>query len=268
MPSTVTAGGERHAHLAGKVLTRMRFVLCAEPAVCVKVFKAMRNGVQPVAVKVLNETSPKHLADFQREIGILRGLRDSNVVQFQGISWREGRMMLVTEFMAGKRRCHWLFACAAVLLVQVNNCSEASAEQRTAALGATNRATLDGGQHSISCCFSHLHAPIVQRADLRARAHTPACRQAATCTMPLPQGRQIWGGTSGGAESRWTSPRAWRTCTVATSSTWCASLAVLACCPPAQSLFFAAAQPVPGLLQAAGLESKTCRQACFCSSMR
>ena len=66
-----------------------------------QVFKAVRSGVQPVAVKVLNDASPKHLADFQREITILRGLQDSNVVQFQGLSWREGRMLLVTEFMAG-----------------------------------------------------------------------------------------------------------------------------------------------------------------------
>ena len=69
----------------------------------VQVYKAMRNGVQPVAVKVLHEASPKHLADFHREVTILRGLRDSNVVQFLGVSWREGRMLLVTEFMAGAR---------------------------------------------------------------------------------------------------------------------------------------------------------------------
>ena len=52
-------------------------------------YKGLRSGVQPVAVKVLNEHTPKQLADFQREIHILRGLHDTNVVQFLGVCQRQ-----------------------------------------------------------------------------------------------------------------------------------------------------------------------------------
>ena len=52
-------------------------------------FKGLRSGVQPVAVKVLNEHTPKQLADFQREINILRSLHDTNVVQFLGVCQRQ-----------------------------------------------------------------------------------------------------------------------------------------------------------------------------------
>ena len=54
-----------------------------------QVYKGLRSGVQPVAVKVLKEHTPKQLADFQREIHILRSLHDTNVVQFLGVCQRQ-----------------------------------------------------------------------------------------------------------------------------------------------------------------------------------
>jgi hypothetical protein len=46
-----------------------------------KVYKAMRNGSQPVAVKLLHETEEEK--DFGNEIAILKNSRHSNIVQFQ-----------------------------------------------------------------------------------------------------------------------------------------------------------------------------------------
>lgn len=65
----------------------------------VQVYKAMRAGVQPVAVKVLRDPTEKQLSAFAREVSILQGLRDHNVVQFLGVCYSKGRVMLVTEFM-------------------------------------------------------------------------------------------------------------------------------------------------------------------------
>jgi serine/threonine protein kinase len=63
------------------------------------VFKANRFGCQPVAVKVLREESGKQIENFQREIELLRGLRDNNIVLFLGVCLKDKQLMLVTEFM-------------------------------------------------------------------------------------------------------------------------------------------------------------------------
>lgn len=57
-------------------------------------YKALRNGVQIVAVKVFKEemtrgainsfTSPYHAAQFRQEISILKSCHDKNIVQFIG----------------------------------------------------------------------------------------------------------------------------------------------------------------------------------------
>jgi hypothetical protein len=47
-----------------------------------QVFKALRGGVQVVAVKVLHDAEGGGLS-FVREIAILKGCRHSNIVQFQ-----------------------------------------------------------------------------------------------------------------------------------------------------------------------------------------
>lgn len=57
-------------------------------------YKALRNGVQIVAVKLFKEemtrgainslTSPKHAEQFRREINILKTCHDKNIVQFLG----------------------------------------------------------------------------------------------------------------------------------------------------------------------------------------
>ena len=50
------------------------------------VYKARRHGVQPVAVKVLRAATPaggrRGEDGFKREIAILRGCRDANILQF------------------------------------------------------------------------------------------------------------------------------------------------------------------------------------------
>lgn len=62
--------------------------------VVLQVYKALRNGVQIVAVKVFKEeatrgaitslTSPHHAAQFKQEISILKSCHDKNIVQFVG----------------------------------------------------------------------------------------------------------------------------------------------------------------------------------------
>jgi hypothetical protein len=59
-----------------------------------QVFKALRNGVQIVAVKVFREemtrgaitslSSSYHAAQFRQEISILKSCHDKNIVQFVG----------------------------------------------------------------------------------------------------------------------------------------------------------------------------------------
>lgn len=69
-----------------------------------QVYKALRHGVQPVAVKVLSITGEGRqlaMADFRREIAILKGCRDVNIVQFVGASLTPDRTMLVTEYLEG-----------------------------------------------------------------------------------------------------------------------------------------------------------------------
>jgi hypothetical protein len=58
-----------------------------------QVFKAVRNGVQTVAVKiftdqVLNDNPARYAEAFRREIFILRSCHDRNIVQFMGACLR------------------------------------------------------------------------------------------------------------------------------------------------------------------------------------
>ncbi|PSC68117.1 serine threonine-kinase [Micractinium conductrix] len=69
-----------------------------------RVFKAMRFGVQPVAVKVL--ASPPDAAlglqeDFEREVQLLRACKDPNIVAFLGASIANDLTLLVLEFCEG-----------------------------------------------------------------------------------------------------------------------------------------------------------------------
>lgn len=100
-----------------------------------RVYKALRNGVQPVAVKIIpvrmasiyafrqrtfHHTNSRAdpapffpfpqaagalrmvaLEDTRREVAILRACHDANIVQFQGAYMGETETMLVTEFMDG-----------------------------------------------------------------------------------------------------------------------------------------------------------------------
>jgi hypothetical protein len=53
------------------------------------VFKALKDGVQPVAVKVFPQAVAK---DVLREVGILKTCRDNNVVQFLGAVLEAGQV--------------------------------------------------------------------------------------------------------------------------------------------------------------------------------
>ncbi|KAL4419356.1 hypothetical protein ABPG77_001583 [Micractinium sp. CCAP 211/92] len=69
-----------------------------------KVYKALRHGAQPVAVKVLavvGDARYQSQEDFKREIGILRACRDPNIVAFLGASLLPRSTMLVTEYCDG-----------------------------------------------------------------------------------------------------------------------------------------------------------------------
>jgi hypothetical protein len=70
------------------------------------VYKALRNRVQPVAVKELHTGASGGLQKmsvdaFKNEIAILRHCRDRNVVQFLGAYMGPDRTLLVTEYMEG-----------------------------------------------------------------------------------------------------------------------------------------------------------------------
>lgn len=48
-------------------------------------YKALLDGVQEVAIKVFHDVhSPVQEADILREVAILKGCRDRNIVQFYG----------------------------------------------------------------------------------------------------------------------------------------------------------------------------------------
>lgn len=64
------------------------------------VYKALRDGVHPVAVKVIGGMEAGRRRDeFIREVTLLRSCRDRNIVQFIGACIRDDEAMLVTEFM-------------------------------------------------------------------------------------------------------------------------------------------------------------------------
>jgi hypothetical protein len=48
-----------------------------------QVYKAMLKGVNPVAVKVLRDQSYTSRDEFGKEVGLLKTLHNSNIVQFQ-----------------------------------------------------------------------------------------------------------------------------------------------------------------------------------------
>ncbi|BDA51135.1 probable serine/threonine-protein kinase STY8 at C-terminar half [Coccomyxa sp. Obi] len=69
-----------------------------------KVYKAVRNGVQVVAVKIFTdqvtaEHQARYAEAFRREIFILRSCHDRNIVQFIGACLQEGQTILVQEYM-------------------------------------------------------------------------------------------------------------------------------------------------------------------------
>eukprot|EP00884_Botryococcus_braunii_P016058 jgi/Botrbrau1/3135/Bobra.0070s0107.2 len=70
-----------------------------------RVFKAVRNGVQIVAVKIFTDQlssaacSAQYSEELKREIFLLRSCHDRNIVQFLGAHIGEGNTILVTEFM-------------------------------------------------------------------------------------------------------------------------------------------------------------------------
>eukprot|EP00891_Asterochloris_glomerata_P006316 jgi/Astpho2/6316/Aster-08149 len=64
------------------------------------VFKAQRDGVQEVAVKIFhNVADARQQKGIMREVAILRSCKSPNIVQFYGASASQESVMLVTEFM-------------------------------------------------------------------------------------------------------------------------------------------------------------------------
>lgn len=71
--------------------------LCSRLMACgivPQVFKALRGGVQTVAVKILHDAELGG-DKFVREIAILKGCRHSNIVQFQASNNRICRMKTI-----------------------------------------------------------------------------------------------------------------------------------------------------------------------------
>lgn len=65
------------------------------------VFKGWRNGVDPVAVKVLKGEQDARLTDaFIKEIDILRRARHPHVVQYVGLPCRSLPLSVVWQFLA------------------------------------------------------------------------------------------------------------------------------------------------------------------------
>ncbi|KAK9830253.1 hypothetical protein WJX72_010587 [[Myrmecia] bisecta] len=66
------------------------------------VYRAVRSGVQDVAVKVLTRADENQLRQFSKEISILKSLSfDRNIVQFYGACLQDSKPMLVLEYMEG-----------------------------------------------------------------------------------------------------------------------------------------------------------------------
>ena len=66
-------------------------------------YKAIKDGVTPVAVKVFpSNATDVQQEEFQREVVILKSCRDRNIVQFLGACVEAGQTFLVT----GAWRCH------------------------------------------------------------------------------------------------------------------------------------------------------------------
>lgn len=74
------------------------------------VYKALRSGVSEVAVKVLKEgQSERQRSEFMKEVAILKGCHDQNIVQFLGVCQKDAdTTWLVTEFMLGGDLYHAL----------------------------------------------------------------------------------------------------------------------------------------------------------------
>ncbi|GAB4815748.1 hypothetical protein N2152v2_002794 [Parachlorella kessleri] len=69
-----------------------------------QVYKALRHGVQPVAVKIImprGDFGSPALLQARKEIAILRSCRDFNILRFVGAYLGPDRTMLVSEFMEG-----------------------------------------------------------------------------------------------------------------------------------------------------------------------
>ncbi|KAK9810072.1 hypothetical protein WJX72_004359 [[Myrmecia] bisecta] len=63
------------------------------------VYKATLFGVHTVAVKKLRDSTPREQDNFRKEVAILKGCRNVNIVMFLGACLQPGQTMLVTEFM-------------------------------------------------------------------------------------------------------------------------------------------------------------------------
>ncbi|KAK9862458.1 hypothetical protein WJX84_000371, partial [Apatococcus fuscideae] len=67
------------------------------------VYKAVMNGVDEVAVKLVkaDTPTPQEMSAFRKEVRVLRQLHHRNIVQFYGACLEPGSMFFVTELMKG-----------------------------------------------------------------------------------------------------------------------------------------------------------------------
>jgi len=74
-----------------------------------QVYKAIKDGVTPVAVKVFpSNATDVQQEEFQREVVILKSCRDRNIVQFLGACVEAGQTFLVTGARPSGLVAGWL----------------------------------------------------------------------------------------------------------------------------------------------------------------
>ena len=78
-------------------------------AAVLQVYKALLRGVNPVAVKVLRDHSYTSRDEFGREVGLLRTLHNSNIVQFQVRTYdnRSSTQLAAASAHGGPLQARW-----------------------------------------------------------------------------------------------------------------------------------------------------------------
>ena len=105
-PFALRRASKRHRHSLPADTKRVLLTNVDEPASHTpQVYKAIKDGVTPVAVKVFpSNATDVQQGEFQREVVILKSCRDRNIVQFLGACVEAGQTFLVTGAAEGSVR--------------------------------------------------------------------------------------------------------------------------------------------------------------------